>query len=363
MPGEANSHNSNDPMELWKDWNETTTKMWSSMLDVTKEAYRDPYGLSHLWVKSIGAVYEQLRANPSGTINPMEIWKQWADATTDAWRRAAGAGKDAVELSNQWLKILEETRAKILSGEINSQDPVTFFRQWYDATSESWAQVVGDVMNSERFLEANRQFIESYTSAVRASNRVNEEIYQNLQLPTRSDIARVATLVVSLEEKVDKIEDAFENFEDGYANVAKSEAVEELAGRLGQVESKLDKLNTQSTEVTGGLTRRLEQVEGKLDKLNTQSTEVTGGLARRLEQVESKLDKLEVLSTQVAEGLTGRLEQVESKLDKLLAALEKLEARGYGEPVNFNGGTPRKVQRKTSSTQQPKGVVAETKPE
>src|SRR6266566_396382 len=119
MPGEANSDNSKDPMELWRDWNEASTKMWSSMLDVAKEAYGDPYGLSHLWVKSFGAFQEQLKTGPTGMINPVEVWKQWADATTDAWTRAAEAGKDATELSNQWLKILEETRAKILSGEIN----------------------------------------------------------------------------------------------------------------------------------------------------------------------------------------------------------------------------------------------------
>jgi polyhydroxyalkanoic acid synthase PhaR subunit len=253
MAGEANSHNSKDPMELWRDWNEATTRMWSSMLDVAREAYGDPQGLSHLWVKSFGAFQEQLKANPTGMIDPVEVWKQWADATTDAWRRAAEAGKDSVELSNQWLKILEETRAKILSGEINSRDPVTFFKQWYDATNEMWTQLVGDVMNSERFLEANRQFIEAYTSAVKASNSINEEIYQHLQIPTRSDIARVAILVVSLEEKVDKIEDAFENFEDSYAHVAKSEAVEGLARRLEMVESQLNRLLTtmEKLEVRG----------------------------------------------------------------------------------------------------------------
>jgi polyhydroxyalkanoic acid synthase PhaR subunit len=321
MPGEAHSHNSKDPMELWRDWNEATAKMWSSMLDVAGEAYGDPHGLSHLWVKSFGAFQEQLKDNPTDMINTVEVWKQWIDATTDAWRKAAEAGKDSVKLSDQWLKILEETRAKIQSGEIDSRDPVTFFKQWYEATNKMWAQLVGDVMNSERFLEANRQFIESYTNAVKASNRINEEIYQHMQFPTRSDIARVAVLVVSLEEKVDKIEDAFENFEESYAQVAKSEAVEGLAERLERVESQLNRLLT-----------------------------FEDGYAQ-------------VAKGEAVEGLARRLEQVEGQLSKLLASMEKLEARGSGEPTGSNDGTQRKTPRRTSRTRQPKAAEEETKPE
>jgi len=321
MSDEANSNDSKDPMELWRDWNEATARMWSSMLDVAREAYRDPHGLSHLWVKSFGAFQEQLKDNPMGMINTVEIWKQWVDATTDAWRRAAEAGKDSVKLSDQWLKILEETRARIQSGEINAQDPVTFFKQWYDATNEMWAQVVGDVMNSERFLEANRQFIEAYTNAVKASNRINEEIYQHMQFPTRSDIARVAVLVVSLEEKVDKIEDAFENFEGSYVHVAKSEAIEGLANRLERVESQLSRLLT------------FEESYAQVAK----SAEV--------------------------EGLANRLEMVEGQMSRLLATMEKLEARGSGEPTGSNGETQRKTPRKTSRTRQPKAAEEKTQPE
>ncbi len=243
MPAGADSNNSLDPMELWKRWNETTSRMWSSVLEESKGAYSDPFGLTGLWMKSMDAIQEQLKADIPGAVDPTEVWKQWVDATTDAWRRAAEAGKDAVELSGQWLRVLEETRAKLLSGEINSKDPITFFKQWYDATSEIWAQVIGEVMSSERFMEANRQFIETYTSAVRASNRLNEELFQTMQLPTRSDIARVAGLVVSLEEKVDTIEDALEGFGGRFAQAGSSKVGDDrLEQRLQQIERKLDSL-------------------------------------------------------------------------------------------------------------------------
>ncbi len=162
--------------------------------------------------------------NTQRAMDPTELWKQWYETS-----------------SNQWLEMMEEARAKMLAGESLPADPFTFFKQWYEATSETWSKVVGDVIGTEKFVEATSRFLESYTSFARTLRRTNEEYFRNLQLPTRSDIARVAELVVALEEKVDRIEDAFEEFQEG-PQVAISEVVEGLAKRLDRVESKLDKV-------------------------------------------------------------------------------------------------------------------------
>ena len=61
-------------------------------------------------------------------------------------------------------------------------------------------------------------------------------------MPARSDIARVASLVVALEDKVDRLEEAFEEFEYGYAKPATAEEVGELERRLDRVEGKLDRI-------------------------------------------------------------------------------------------------------------------------
>ena len=162
--------------------------------------------------------------NTQRAMDPTELWKQWYETS-----------------SNQWLEMMEEARAKMLAGESLPADPFTFFKQWYEATSETWSKVVGDVIGTEKFVEATSRFLESYTSFARTLRRTNEEYFRNLQLPTRSDIARVAELVVALEEKVDRIEDAFEEFQEG-PQVAISEVVEGLSKRLDRVESKLDKV-------------------------------------------------------------------------------------------------------------------------
>ena len=168
-------------------------------------------------------------------------------------------------------------------------------------------------------------------------HRANEEYFKNLQLPTRSDVARVAGLVVNLEEKVDKIEDTIENVEDERAQEsplvrATNEAIGGLQGRLGQVENKLDRLSTtlDKSKAVESLDGRLGRVENKLDTLS------------------ASLEKSEVAGT--VEGLAKRLDLVESKLDKVLAALEKIETREHRDPETANStGTVqrRKSQKKT----------------
>src|SRR5579884_2165301 len=80
-------------------------------------------------------------------------------------------------------------------------DPFTFFREWYNATSETWSKAAENVVGSDQFMEFNKRFLESYSTFYKTFRQANEEYFRNLQLPTRSDIARVAELIVALEEK------------------------------------------------------------------------------------------------------------------------------------------------------------------
>lgn len=197
MPSEANAHKSTDPLELWKDWNETITRMWPGLLAYEKEAFRVSFGLYNFWMKSAGVAQRQLKASP---IDPAEVWKQWTDVIFDLWRTAT----------------------------------------------------------------------ETSTSAVGTFYRVNEELFQNLQLPTRSVVTRLEEFVASLEERVYTIEDALMHLEDGYLKVATDQVGEPLAEHLERVDDKRDVLSSstlQRTEMLGDLAGRLERVDDKLNIL------------------------------------------------------------------------------------------------
>jgi len=162
-----------------------------------------------------------------------------------------------------------------------------------------WSKVVGDIIGTEKFVEAAGHFLESYTSFYRTVRRSSEEYFRNLQLPTRSDLARVAELVVNLEVKVDSVEDAFEDFKEGQQGVIK--------------------------EIGSVLDERLDQVENKLEVLPV------------------ALERIEELK-----GLSTRLDQVENKLDRVLSALEKLEGKKRSEPARSTGTSRPKTRKQAS---------------
>jgi len=259
--------------------------MWATALDGNKETHVDTYSLYRLWLNTINKAQEQMQANVPDMMDTREIWNSWYEATVGAWRRAAEMGGDPLGLTTQWLEMMEETRKRIMAGNVLPADPFTFFQKWYEATSETWARVVDDLLSSEKFLESASPFLEIYANFVKTLHRANEEYFSNLQLPTRSDVARVAGLVITLEEKVDKIEDALENLEDERAQEspllrATNEAIGGLGGRLGQVEKKLNTLSTalEKSKAVESLDGHLGRVENKLDTLSAslEKSEVAG---------------------------------------------------------------------------------------
>ncbi len=320
MPEETNPQVPIDPMDLWLQWKDTTTRMWSNMMGGGKETFMDPYGLYRSWFKSMTDMQGQVKPGTGGMIDPKEAWKIWFETTGEVWKKMSEMGTDPLGLTSRWLELMEDVRARMLPGAAVPTEPFTFFKEWYDATSETWATIVGDVIGTERFMESVKEFLENSTSFAKSLRRFNEEYFRSLQLPTRSDIARVAELVVAVEDKVDEVEDMLEGFEDGYAKLATGGGVEKVAGHLTELENKLARLAT--VEGVGNIAGRLTELENKLAALPA----VVEGRGKM-------------------ESLEKRLDRVESKLDTLLAALDKLVTSETAHPSDVATGTRRKAQK------------------
>lgn len=379
MAGETNSQNSTmptDPIELWKRWNETTSKVWLNAVQNSTASTTNSYDLYRSWIQSVGEsvskAQEQINVNPFKMMSANDAWKTWFDATMETWRQAVQQGGDPLGLTRQWLTMMDEAQQKLLAGAPLQTDPFTLFKEWYDATSDQWSKVVEETLSSKQFLESTRPFLESYASIALAFRRANEEYFKRLQLPTIADVANVAQLVINLEEKIDTVEDALEKFEDAQANQATLETVTHLEQRLDQMATtemvaglqlQLDKMAT--TKIVEALQQRLNQVAttemvaGLQQQLNQMpTTEMVAGLQQRLdtmattEMVASLEQQLnQVATSATVTGLEQRLNQVEGKLDKVLAALEKLEEK-RAEPVPTHKAPARKVQKKNISQQE-----------
>src|SRR5215216_804448 len=234
-----------DPAQLWRQWMESGSKVWSEMAGAQGRqvdpsgAYRRWFeGLREMQERAIGAVPEPVAGNPG--VN--DLWRRWFELSADSWKKSAEMGQNAMEVIPRWMQMLDEARINLLAGGAPPSDPLQLATQWYNATSGPYSDFVGDIIEREEFLEPSSRFLQHYASFYKVFKRNSEEYLKNLQLPVRSDISRIAGLVVNLEEKVDRIEEVLEDFEYGYAEPATTESVKDLERRLERVESKLDRL-------------------------------------------------------------------------------------------------------------------------
>jgi polyhydroxyalkanoic acid synthase PhaR subunit len=281
-----------DPAQLWRQWMESGSKVWSEMAGAQGRQV-DPYGAYRRWFEGvremqermIGAVPEPVAGNPG--IN--DLWRRWFELSADSWKKSAEMGQNAMEILPRWMQMLDEARTNLLAGGAPPRDPLQLATQWYNATSGPFSDFVGDVIEREEFLEPSSRFLQSYASFYKVFKRDSEEYLKNLQLPVRSDISRIAGLVVNLEEKVDRIEEVLEDFEYGYAEPATTESVKRLETRLDRVEGKLDRL---LAALEGGT-----QDGGPLAETNGSRVEVRATDAARRKAREMGVDLAEVVGT------------------------------------------------------------------
>jgi exonuclease VII small subunit len=306
-----------DPTQLWRQWFETSAKMWSSVFGAGRENLLDPYGLYQQWFKGLEELQEQMfgamggapalrdgnrpalgvstPSNPASAKNPaasaepaaaqkpladaaagqvaeaQNLWKQWFEANQEFWQKATKVGEEAVDLAPRWFAMLDQIRNNLLSAEGYPTDPLQFATRWYNATSGPLSDFVGDLIEREEILDVSSQFLQNYASFYKVFRRNSEEYLKGLSVPVRSDITRVAGLVVALEDKMDRLEEAFEDFEYGYASPATAESVQGIEERIGRLEDTLERVEGSgaSDDSTSGLERRLDDVEGKLDQILT----------------------------------------------------------------------------------------------
>ncbi|AHY47367.1 e3 binding domain [Rubrobacter radiotolerans] len=247
-----------DPADLWRQWYEMGTRMWQAPSGGGASQV-DPWGLYRQWFEGMESVREQtvqamqdglgMKNRLPGVDNEQaaQTWRKAVDATVEGWQRSADLTNEMLSLAPRWQETVERARDNLLALEKFPTDPLEFAVQWYNATSGPYSDFVQELIEREEFLAPASQFLQNYASLYKVFSKNSEEYLRSIQVPTRSDITRVASLVVALEEKVDGIEEAFEDLQDAQRESGGSGAVPD--GRIEAIE------------------RRLENVERKLDRV------------------------------------------------------------------------------------------------
>ena len=86
-------------------------------------------------------------------------------------------------------------------------DPFELWRQIYDTNERAWNAVLERTVNNPAFAESSGKILETFLSAQKTVRDNMRTYLEQVNLPTREDISRLGELIVSLEEKVDQLDD------------------------------------------------------------------------------------------------------------------------------------------------------------
>ncbi len=209
----------------------------------SEKRYPDPYGLYRRW---LGA-WEDAQDADEGEVSSTELgelWRRWFEATF-------GLRYEALEAENEfknsmaplWKEMADDVSAKMLSGESLPEEPAKFFVQWYNETEERWSETADELLRRDDILESMGHFFETYARSEAELRQASEEGLKNRGVPTRSDVTRVAKLVVVVENKVDRIEETLEDLVQGNSGAATAgAAVNSLEERMDRLEGKMDRI-------------------------------------------------------------------------------------------------------------------------
>src|SRR2546430_11092256 len=88
-----------------------------------------------------------------------------------------------------------------------SSDPFELWRQIYDTNERAWNAILERTVNNPSFAESTGKVLETFLSAQKTVRENMRSYLEQINLPTREDIARLGELIVGLEEKVDQLDD------------------------------------------------------------------------------------------------------------------------------------------------------------
>ena len=120
-----------DPTELWRQWLESGTRMWSGATGGDQDNYLDPTGVYRRWFEGMRDMQERMGGPlpaattvPGGDARVQQVWQRWFEAAGESWRRGAELSQNAMEVLPRWTQMLEEARDNLLAAGSPPSDPL-----------------------------------------------------------------------------------------------------------------------------------------------------------------------------------------------------------------------------------------------
>ncbi|WP_096201527.1 polyhydroxyalkanoic acid synthase subunit PhaR [Bacillus sp. FJAT-45350] len=89
-------------------------------------------------------------------------------------------------------------------------DPFSTWKELYSNTENYWGQAMEDKMKTEEFSEWLGKVVDSNLLYKQMTDKATKQYLDQMNLPSREDLANLSSLIVNLDTKVDDLEEQIE---------------------------------------------------------------------------------------------------------------------------------------------------------
>jgi polyhydroxyalkanoic acid synthase PhaR subunit len=119
-------------------------------------------------------------------------------------------------------------------------DPFLAWKEMYDKAENYMGKMLGETMNSEDFSKWMGSVLNFNLQLQKMIKETTERTLWQANMPSKEDVANVASLVINVEERIENVEELLEEQQDS-ANGMKKE-ITKLKSDMKRLEGKVDKL-------------------------------------------------------------------------------------------------------------------------
>jgi hypothetical protein len=155
----------------------------------------------------------------------LSLWQRSMEQSVEAWRKLLGQPQ-APEMFQFWRPMFGQgldAWIQAFQQGANTLDVLTQWKKFMDDSLEAWSKVLGEAMATEGFASALGKFLEQYLNTVgpmrKSLQSGSEELLRTMNLPSRKQVTDLASHLVSMEARLEAIEDRIEELIGSFASL------------------------------------------------------------------------------------------------------------------------------------------------
>ncbi len=192
----------------------------------------------------------------------LSMWKRSMDQAMDAWRNLSSQPQvpDAFQFWRPFFGQGMDLWTQMLKQGAASPDVLAQWKRFVDDSIEAWSKILGKAMETEGFAAAMGRFLDQYLNTVgpvrKGLQSSNEEFLRTMNLPSRKQVTDLASQVISLEARLDNLEEQGEKIGDSLAaNLPTRKQVTDLASQVVSLDERLRVLQKRIDDLVGSISR------------------------------------------------------------------------------------------------------------